>query len=311
MSVSQKVRCNYLKYKHWYYLTPVLILLVIFNFFPLIKTIFVSLDSGYNKFSDVFSYSFSFKNYHKIFADPNFRKTLFNTCILVFTAVPFSIFLSFIIALVLNSVYQRFLKQFFQIVFFLPYLTNSVVMGMVFAFLFYHNIYSFKNSSEGLFNQMLGLEADWISAASSYSHKMFVLILYVVWRTLPFQILIFSVGFKNISKDYYDAACIDGASKITILKKITLPLLKPMIFYQLIITMIQVFKEYESVVGIFGPHESKVNTIVGYIYDQLSNPLTDAHAKAAAATIILLLISIFFTIVNFLLYPQKNKSKKY
>ncbi|WP_349401947.1 ABC-type sugar transport system, permease protein [Candidatus Phytoplasma solani] len=305
MSFLKKISQNHWKYKHWYYLFPALIIAIIFNFYTLNKTFLISLDSGYNKFADVFSYYFNFKNYRNIFVDQDFLKALLNTFLLVLTAVPLSIFISLMIALGLNNVYNRFLKKFFQTVFFLPYLANSVIMGMVFAVLFYHNIFAFKDSSEGLINQFFNSSRDWINPAASYFSKMFVLVIYVVWRSLPFQILIFSVSLQNIGKNYFDAARVDGASKMTIFRKITLPLLSPIVFYQIIITMIQVFKEYESVVGIYGTNELKVNTIVGYIYHQISNPVLDSYSKGAAATIILFLISIFFTLFNFFFIKKK------
>ncbi|AGL89955.1 Sugar transport system, permease protein [Candidatus Phytoplasma australiense] len=303
MSALKKFFKNKNKHKHWYYLAPALLLVTVFNFYPLTKTFFISLNHGYDKFTDVFSSSFNFNNYVTIFKDPDFRTALLNTFVLVFIAVPISIFISLMISLALNYVYNHFLKKLFQTVFFLPYLTNSVVMGMVFAVLFYHNIWDFKNSTEGL----LSFSHNWISHSASYFNKMFILIFYVVWRSLPFHILIFSVALKNISKNYFDAARIDGATNLTIFKKITFPLILPSVFYQVIITMIQVFKEYESVVGIFGANETKVNTIVGYIYHQASNPVLDSYSKGAAATIILLLISIFFTLLNFHFMKKFNR----
>jgi multiple sugar transport system permease protein len=297
---------NYSKHNHWYYLTPSLILMVLFNFYPLVKILFISFDSRYNKFSDTFSYSFIFSNYITTFYDPDFRTAIFNTFLIVFTTVPVFIFLSLIISLALNSVYNRFLKNIFETIFFLPYLTNPVIMGMVFAVLFYHNSFGIQTRPEGFFNYFFGIQQDWINIVAPYSHKIFVLILYVVWKSLPFQILIFSVGLKNISQDYYNAARIDGASKITIFRKITLPMLAPTIFYQLIIAIIQVFKEYESVIGVFGRSDTaKVNTLVGYIYQQLEGTLMDSYSRAAAATVILLLISIFFTIINFFFFEKK------
>ncbi|MFT2805124.1 carbohydrate ABC transporter permease [Candidatus Phytoplasma asteris] len=297
---------KYSKHNHWYYLAPALILMVLFNFYPLVKTLFISLDSRYNKFADTFSYSFNFSNYTTTFCDPDFRTALFNTFLLVFVAVPISIFLSLMIALALNSVYNRFLKNIFQTIFFLPYLTNTVIMGIVFAVLFYHNSFGIQTRPEGFFNSFFGFQQDWINISAPYSYKMFVLIFYVVWKSLPFQILIFSVGLKNISKDYYDAARIDGASKITIFRKITLPLLAPTIFYQFIIAIIQVFKEYESVIGVFGnSYITKVNTVVGYIYQQLEGTLMDSYSRGAAATVILLLISILFTAINFFFFEKK------
>ncbi|CCP88147.1 ABC-type sugar transport system permease component I [Candidatus Phytoplasma solani] len=310
MSLLKKIFQNHRQHKHWYFLAPALVLLILFNFYPLIKIFYISLDNNYNKFSDYFSRSFGIKNYTTIFGDADFQDAFLNTVLLVFIAVPLSIFLSLMIAVALGNVYNRYFKNTLQTIFFLPYLTNSIIMGMVFALLFYHKTYPFKSTSEGLFNQLLTFfgissQQDWINVAADYSHKMFVLIFCVVWKSLPFQIVIFTVSLQNIGKDYYNAARIDGASKKTIFKRITLPLLSPIIFYQLIIAMIQMLKEYETVVGVFGNNESKVNTIVGYIYNQISTDKIDSFARGAAATIILLLISVLFTVMNFFLSKRK------
>ncbi|KND62551.1 carbohydrate ABC transporter permease [Candidatus Phytoplasma phoenicium] len=296
--------------KHWWYLSPALIILVIFTFFPLTKTFIISLSRDYNKFNDHFTATFNFENYRNVFKDPEFLISLRNTLILVFFTVPISLFISLIIALTLNSIQNRFFKDFLKTFFFLPLLSNIVIMGMVFSIIFYYN-YEMENYPQGVFNSFLSSvfhikPQQWITNTAPYEHKMFVLIIYNIWTRLPFKIFVFVLALQDINKSYYEAAKIDGASRFRIFFKITLPLLIPIIFYQFIIEMLAIFKEYESIIGIFANNINyEIRTIVGYIYAQTSNFSYNSYSKGATAAMILFFISVLFTVLSF--YFSKKK----
>ncbi|WP_017193122.1 carbohydrate ABC transporter permease [Italian clover phyllody phytoplasma] len=301
------------KNKHWFYLAPTLIALTLFSFFPLIKNIIISFNGDYQKFSDSFSKTelLSFKNYDKVLRDVEFRCSLRNTLILVLLAVPISLTFALVIALALNSVYNHYLKDFFKTFFFLPLLANTVIMGMIFSSFFYHNNIPYINKPEGLFNNFLILfgmkPKNWINISAPYMNKMFVIIFYNIWHRLPFKIFVFVLALQDINKSYYDAAKIDGASKWRIFTKITLPLLAPALFYQFIIELLTIMKEYESVVGVFGKNaDYRIQTIVGYIYSQINSPNYNSYSKGAAAAVILLFFSVLFTTISFVLQKKKK-----
>ncbi|MBP3059334.1 ABC transporter permease subunit [Texas Phoenix palm phytoplasma] len=299
---------GYKNNKHWFYLAPSLIVLFVFTFYPLTKTIIISFNKHYDKFNDIFSLSitnlFSFVNYKNVFNDYEFRFALLNTLILVLFSVPISLSLALLIALSLNSLKNVFLKNTFKTVFFLPFLSNTVVMGMVFSVFFYYNFTFISDKPDGLFNSFLNLfgikSQNWVNASASYGNKMFALIFYNVWTRLSFKVFVFVLALQDINKSYYNSAKIDGTSRWRIFSKITLPLIMPIIFYQFIIEMLSLFKEYESVVGLFGKQTNyKIQTIVGYIYSQLYSSSVDSYSKGAAAAVILLLISILCTTISF------------
>ncbi|WP_341266467.1 sugar ABC transporter permease [Candidatus Phytoplasma fraxini] len=301
--ISQK------KNKHWFYLTPALIVLSIFTFFPLIKVCVISMTC-YKQFYDVFE-GFTFENYVKVCRDEEFQCALRNTLLLVLFTVPISIFVALLIALALNNIKNYFFKNTFKFFFFFPLISNSIVMGMIFSILFYYNSGLLTNKPTGLFNSFINMfgvsSCDWTGRTAPYINKMFVLILYNIWVRLPFKIFIFILALENIDKSYYHAAKIDGASKWRIFTKITCPLIMPIFFYQFIIEMIAVFKEYDSVVGLFGDDPGfKMRTIVGYIYNQLSSSAHDFYSKGTVAAMILFVIFIFFTIMSVIIFRKQQ-----
>ncbi|MBE0701452.1 MAG: sugar ABC transporter permease [Acholeplasmataceae bacterium] len=294
-------------YHAWLYLAIPLALLTLFTFFPLIKTLMISFDNGYNKWQDAFSFAFSFDSYKAIFNYQPFMRTLWNTVLIVFISVPLSTFLALLIAVGLNSI--KPFQKFFQTIFFLPYVTNTIAIGMVFAVLF--------NLHTGLINGILGIfgieKLNWINMndgvyMSSYFRKMFVLQAYILWDALAFKILVFIGGLQNISKQYYDAAKIDSTPRTRVFRKITVPLLSPLIAYILITSFIGAFKTYDAVVGIFGAEWSKtadIQTIVGFVYQQLREGAIDSYSKGAAAAVVLFVIILGFTAIN--LYVSKKR----
>ncbi len=290
-------------WKAWLYLAPVLILMAVFTIYPLVSTIGISFLKNYDYLTGM-SDGFTLDNYgivlglksigkfgHELYMRDVVDYAIPNTLIIVFITVPISIFISLLIAVGLNSI--KFFQRIFQTIFFIPYVTNAIAVGMVFAVIF---------DGFGLWNYLFGIVMPnyWIDMGADRVHAMFALCVYSVWHSLPFKILIFLSGLQNIDKQYYQAAQIDAAGKVKTLFKVTVPLLSPQILYSLITSFIGAFKEYTSVVGLFGqPGTSKGDksmlTVVYYIY--LKIPENKVHYGAAAA-VILFLIILTFTVIQ-------------
>ena len=310
-------------WKGWLYLSPAIVLLLIFTVWPIINTVRMAFLEGYNSLAVVGGQTFSlgFGNFVKVVSyGATFMTCLKNTIFLCLVTVPISTLLALIIAVCINSI--KFLNRFIQTIFFLPYVTNSIAIGMVFAAMF--NIVGKlfitvggervvnANSSHGIVNNVIeffgGTPIDWINSDSTWWTNMAVLVIYIVWNALPFKILILLGGLQSVNKQYYEAAKIDSTPRVRVFTKITVPLLSPMIAYVVITGFIGGFKEYSSVVGIFGegmgPAGSKgrLNTMVGYIYDSL----TEQQGIASAAALILFGIIFLVTMVN--LYVSKKKT---
>lgn len=300
------------QWKAWVYLSPAIVLLLIFTVYPIFNTVFISFLDGYGTLSALnTSYSFGIANYIKVLQYNEFLKVLGNTMVLCFITVPLSTILALVIAVCLNSI--RPFQKVLQTIFFLPYVTNTIAIGMVFAVMFTLIKGSGDDGviiSAGIINNILGAfgisPVDWIGISSSKFTNMVVLIIYITWSALPFKIMILLGGLQSVNKQLYDAAKIDGTSKFRTFYRITVPMLSPMLAFVIITGFIGGFKEYTSVIGIFGekmgPTSGRLNTIVGFIYDAIEG---DHTGRAAAAAMILFLIILFFTMIN--LYISKKK----
>jgi multiple sugar transport system permease protein len=298
-------------WKATFALFPAFILLSIFIVFPILNTFLLSFMSNFAwapgaglwLFGNTFDLFPSLGNYIAVLADPVFRDALLNTVLLVIISVPLSIIVSLMIAVALYNV--KFLKGFYQTIFFLPYVTNGIALGMVFNVIF-------SKYNSGLMNQFLmtlGLiSADnpinWVGADGATKLAMaFVLIVYFLWNGLAFKILVFLSGLASIDKQYYDAARIDGADRRTIFNRITVPLLSPQILYITITSFIGAFKVYASVISIFGRGPFNFGgstgltwvTVVGYVYRDMR---TDT-GRAAAGSMVLLIIILVITAIQF------------
>ena len=286
------------------YLLPVLVLLGIFSFYPIINSFRLVFLTGYNGMTGEYKGLTLFGNFAEVIKDPSFiipsattkSTALINTGLIVIISVPLTIIISLVISVALASI--KPLKGFFQTIYFLPYVTNALAVGLVFAYMF--------QATGGLVNRFLitfGIEGgSWIGVGAPYWKAMFVLILFSVWNGLAFKIMVFLSAIESIDKQYYQAASIDATPRFKQFTKITVPLISPSIFYILITSVIGSFKTYSSVVAIFG-NEGKppgadyhMKTIVFYIYDYFSNP--DNMPLAAAASIVLFAIILLLTVVQ-------------
>lgn len=302
------------QWKAWLYLAPALVLLAIFTVWPIINTVRLAFLENYSLQASLrgVTYEFGFGNFQKVVEYQGFLTCLKNTILLCVLTVPLSTILALLIAVVLNSIGP--LKRLLQTIYFLPYVTNSIAIGMVFATMF--NIVGLRPdgppTTVGVINNIImafgGEAVNWVNFGSSYWANMFVMVVYIVWNALPFKILILLGGLQSVNKQYYDAAKVDGTSKFRTMTRITVPLLSPMIAYVVITGFIGGFKEYTSVVGIFGESmgpsgaRNSLNTMVGYIYQSLSG----AHqGRASAAALILFAIILAVTLIN--LYVSKKK----
>jgi multiple sugar transport system permease protein len=280
--------------KGWLYILPAALFLGAFLVYPLIDVFIYSLEEGFNSASQTF-FGVGGYNYAYVLRDPYFLKALKNTFILVFITVPLSTLIALLISVALSSVTR--LRKLFQTVYFLPYVTNTLAVGLVFMILFQTTEYS-----AGLINAVLGVfgvePIDFINGP--YWAKMLVLCLYTVWMVMPFKILVLTSAIASVKEDYYNAAKIDGASKNRQFMRITVPMISPMLFYLVITGFIGAFKAYSDAVALFGTdlNVAEMNTIVGYIYDMLYGNSGGYPSFASAAAIILFVIVLTVTVIN-------------
>lgn len=337
------------QWKAWLYLLPAILLLLVFTVWPIINTVRIAFLEDYSPLGAISGqiFNFGFGNFAKVVTYKRFLTCLKNTMLLTVLTVPISCFLALLVSVFLNSI-PKFSK-FFQTVYFLPYVTNSIAIGMVFAMMFniiglrtvpvadagqfeVYNVYLQKVTevladgtkvetyvemgqiadSWGIINNLIillgGEPISWINQYSGYGANIAVMVIYIVWNALPMKILILLGGLQSVNKQYYDAAKIDGTSKVRTFFRITVPLLSPMIAYTVITSFIGGFKEYSSIVGVYGDkmgpasEPGRLNTMVGFIYDALSN---DNYGRASAAALILFGIILLVTLIN--LYVSSKK----
>jgi multiple sugar transport system permease protein len=283
-------------YKAWLYLAPAILFLGFFMVYPLIDVFIYSFEEGYNSASQSY-FGTGLYNFDYILHDPYFLQAVKNTLIMVAVTVPVSTGLSLLISLGLSSI--KPLRKLFQTVYFLPYVTNTLAVGLVFMILFKKTAYT-----DGLVNLIIklfgGVAIDFISGP--YPAKMFVLCFYIIWVVMPFKILILTSALASVKQDYYNAAKVDGTSRLRIFTRITLPMISPMIFYLVITGFIGAFKAYSDAVALFGTdlNASEMNTIVGYIYDMLYGNSGGYPSYASAAAIVLFAIVLTITVINLL-----------
>ena len=282
--------------KGWLYLLPAFLFLGAFLVYPLIDVFVYSLEESFNFASQTYTGVGTF-NFSYVLHDPYFLQALKNTCILVLITVPLSTGLALLISVALSSVQK--LRELFQTIFFLPYVTNTLAVGLVFMILFKKTPYS-----DGLMNLLLGVfgiaPVDFIDGP--YWAKMFVLCFYTVWIVMPFKILILTSALASVNQTYYNAARVDGTSKWRIFTKITLPMISPSIFYLVVTGFIGAFKAYSDAVALFGVNlnSAQMNTIVGYVYDMLYGNSGGYPSYASAAAILLFSIVLTITCINLL-----------
>ncbi len=304
------------QWKAWLYLTPAIVLTLIFTVWPIINTVRMAFLNGYNGMAVVGGATFKIgiSNFKQVLMMGDFIGTLnepgslITTMLLTLLTVPISTILALLIAVALHSI--KPLQKLLQTIYFLPYVTNSIAIGMVFAAMFsiVGNMGTDGNDliiTAGIINNLLGVfgiePINFMNAGSTYWANIAVMVVYIVWNALPFKILILLGGLQGISKQYYDAAKVDGTPRRRVFTRITVPLLSPMLAYVVITGFIGGFKEYSSIVGIFGEgmgpvgDAGRLNTMVGYIYEALPQM---NYGQASAAALILFVIIMIVTLIN-------------
>ena len=285
------------KYKGWLYLLPAILFLGCFMVYPLVDVFVYSMEEGYNFASQTF-FDTGFYNFSYVLHDPYFLQAVKNTFLMVVITVPLSTGIALLISVALSSI--KPLRNLFQTIYCLPYVTNTLAVGLVFMILFKKTAYS-----DGLINLLIhlfgGPSVDFIEGP--YPAKMFVMCLYIIWVVMPFKILLLTSALASVNEHYYNAAKVDGTSKFRIFYKITLPMISPTLFYLVITGFIGAFKEYSDAVALFGTNlnAAEMNTIVGYVYDMLYGDSGGYPSYASAAAIILFMIVMTITCVNLLI----------
>ncbi len=282
--------------KAWLYLLPALAFMIIFMVYPLVDVFVYSFEEGYN-FVSQRSSGIGLYNFSYVLHDTYFLQAVKNTFIMVIITVPLSTGFALLIALALNSITK--LRELFQTIYFLPYVTNTLAVGLVFMVLFKKTAYS-----DGLVNLLINLfggeSVDFIDGP--YWAKMFVMCFYIIWIVLPFKVLLLTSALASVNKMYYNAAKVDGTGSFRVFTRITLPMISPTIFYLVITGFIGAFKEYSDAVALFGTdlNAAGMNTIVGYVYDMLYGDSGGYPSFASAAAIILFTIVLTITCINLL-----------
>ncbi len=287
--------------KAWLYLLPAILFLGAFMVYPLVDVFIYSFEEGYNFASQTYQGVGAY-NYSYVLHDPYFLQAVKNTFILVIITVPLSTLLALAISVGLSKI--RRLRELYQTVYFLPYVTNTLAVGLVFMILFRKTAYT-----DGMVNLLIeafgGGAVDFIDGP--YWAKMLVLCIYTIWVVLPFKILILTSAIASVNPDYYKAARVDGTSSWRSFMRITLPMISPMIFYLVITGFIGAFKAYSDAVALFGTNlnAAGMNTIVGYVYDMLYGDSGGYPSYASAAAILLFAIVLTITCINLLVSRKK------
>lgn len=276
-------------FKGYLYLAPALIILLVFTAYPLVKAFIMSFCEDYSIINGSYK-GINLENYRELFADRYFIKALTNTCLYVVVVVPCSVAISLIIAVLLNSRIK--FRGLFQTLYFLPYVTSVIAIGIVWRWIF--------NSNYGLLNYLLELFGiDAIPWLNESKYAMPALIIFAIWKSLAFNIMIFLAALQSISPDLYRAARVDSTPRLRVFFYITVPAMRPVIMYSVVIGIINAFKVYNEVFSLFqgkaGPVNSAI-TIVFYLYDKFYNSAN--YGVASAAAVVLFVIVMALTLLH-------------
>lgn len=269
--------------KAYLYLLPAFAVLGVFVFYPIIKTLRMGFYESYVYLTDT-GKGLGLASFAYVLKDPAFRLALRNTLIIVAVGVPITIVLALGSALFINSLRKG--RGVFQTIYFLPYVTSTIAIGLVFRWLF-HSDYGYIN----YFLSFLGVAPQkWLTAPNL---TIVSVTIFTIWNGLAFKIVLFLAGLQKIDPQYYQAARIDGTPPHRVFFRITMPLLSSTFWMVVIISVIHAFKTYNEVYSLFGgngagPGNSAI-TVVYYIYDMFFNR-SQVHYASAAAIIFLVIV---------------------
>ena len=270
----------------WLFLLPALIIIGIFNVLPLIKTFIMSMQKG-----TLNNLEFNgFRNFSVVLQDPKFHDAIGNTALFSFVVVPIGLIISMFIAITIFEKIKH--KSLFETIFFIPYLTSVIAIGIVFRFLF--------NGEYGFINYLLGLINEGpINFLDDPSMSMTTLIIFGIWSGLAFNIIILLSGLRTVDENYYKVADMFGASKFEQFIKITLPQMIPTITFLLMVNFINAFKVYAQVFSIFNGKAGIANsatTGVFYIFNKFY--VEYRYGQGMAAAVILFALILLFTLIQ-------------
>ncbi|MHC5267729.1 carbohydrate ABC transporter permease [Enterococcus sp. LJL98] len=272
--------------KAWLFLFPSLAIILVFSIYPLFRSFYMSFQTG-----TLIRQEFGgLTNYQKVLSDPLFFRALKNTALFAFGTVPISLILSLGIAWIIFEKVKH--KSFFETIFFMPYVTSTIAIGIVFRYFF--------NGSYGIVNYLLGLvgipAVNWLD---SVDMSMITLILFGIWTSLAFNIIILLAGLRNIDDEHFKIAKMFGATDWEVFHRIIFPQLIPTITFLLTVNLISAFKVYTQVYALFGGQAGIANsatTAVYYIYDKFH--ISGRPGIAMAATVVLFLLILVVTFLQ-------------
>ena len=278
------------------YLLPMLVITITFNIWPIINSFLMSLYTKYDFYTDKVS-AWGFDNFVYLWNDPDFHLAVRNTLVFVVGVVPITVILSLIIALLLNQV--KIISGFFRTVYFLPFVTSTVAIAMVWNWMFHSNY--------GLINYFMGWfgihPINWLTDPH---YALLALIIMSIWKSLGFNIILFLVGLNNIDHGYYEAAEIDGANARQRFWNITIPILSPITFLVSVNGIIGSFKVFDEIFALFqgtpGPGKADL-TIVYYLYQKFYTEYK--YPIAAASGVVLFFLILLVKLVQ-LWYSRKH-----
>ncbi|MEG0294514.1 carbohydrate ABC transporter permease [Enterococcus sp.] len=272
--------------KAWLFLFPSLAVILVFSIYPLFRSFYMSFQTGTlirQEFGGI-------QNYQTVLSDPLFYRALKNTAYFAFGTVPIALIISLAIAWIIFEKVKH--KSFFETIFFMPYVTSTIAIGIVFRYFF--------NGSYGIINYLLGLigipAVNWLD---SVDMSVTTLIIFGIWTSLAFNIIILLAGLRNIDEEHFKIAKMFGATDWEIFRRITFPQLVPTIAFLLTVNLISAFKVYTQVYALFGGQAGIANsatTAVFYIYDKFH--IAGRPGIAMAATVILFIIILVVTFLQ-------------
>lgn len=274
-----------------YVIIPIFAFFVIIRVFPILGTLFLGFFDW--ELINPTKPFIGFKNYTDLFSDPLFVTALRNTGILAFLSVIVSMAGAFGLALILNRKKTRF-GDIYKLIYFVPFVISWVPLSVIWKWMY--------DPSYGMLNYAVGLVGmppqGWLVNPKL---SLYSIILLIIWRSMGFNVILFSVGLKDIPSEYLEAGRIDGAESISLFKYITLPLLKPIILYILIMTSIINFSIFSPVyVMTVGSQGAPGNAVRVLVYDIYENAFRYLHmGYAAAESTILLILVVFLTLIEF------------
>ncbi len=264
-------------------LTPYLFVFLVFNVFAIAYAFYLSFT-----YFDLFSPPrwIGLGNYLYLFQDRLFlRKAIPNTVEYVAVVVPVQTVISLLLAFALDQDIK--FRRFFRTLFYVPSVTSSVVISLIFVWLF---------RKTGVLNQILGLSIDWLT---SPTFALPAIMIANIWATTGTMMVIFLAGLQDIPVTYYEAAMIDGANRWQMLRHITIPLLRPVIFFVVTLGIIGCFQVFDQiyVMTAGGPLDS-TTTIAYLIYKWAFQSTTPFMGRASAVAFVLAAMILIVTVIQ-------------